>query len=224
MTGREDEALNALFAKQDQARAIEQEIAALQETLENMPGKPGLKGDLIDSEGFPRADVDVHTVRTHRHRVACLQTDHQVLMKEIEQGMLLAYSKLTKDPKDASAAPQPPSGSGNLKAAIVKQDAQTSALPLRPFAVVDEISERSPAATAGLRVGDRVLEFGGLDAAAISARGMAALASVVQNNEGRALKVVVMPEGEAKSSTLQLTPSRWEGRGLLGCHLQPVST
>jgi hypothetical protein len=31
----------------------------------------GLKGKLIDNEGFPRADVDVHQVRIHRNRIAC---------------------------------------------------------------------------------------------------------------------------------------------------------
>jgi hypothetical protein len=32
----------------------------------------GLKGNLVDREGFPRADVDVHEVRNLRHRLACV--------------------------------------------------------------------------------------------------------------------------------------------------------
>mmetsp|Transcript_15357 Transcript_15357/g.30807 ORF Transcript_15357/g.30807 Transcript_15357/m.30807 type:complete len:109 (-) Transcript_15357:411-737(-) len=87
--------LTVLFAKQDKAKAIEAEIAALQETLENMPGKPGLKGPLVDSEGFPRADVDVHTVRQHRHKIACLQTDHKAAMKEVEQGLYNYHQHLS---------------------------------------------------------------------------------------------------------------------------------
>ena len=63
----------ALFALQDKARAIEAEIAAIQEELQTMPGKPGLKGNLVDKEGFPRADVDVHNVRIKRNRLAYVQ-------------------------------------------------------------------------------------------------------------------------------------------------------
>ena len=36
---------------------MENEIAALNECL-NAEGMPGLKGQLIDSEGFPRSDID----------------------------------------------------------------------------------------------------------------------------------------------------------------------
>ena len=42
---------------------------------------------LVDAEGFPRADVDVHATRTARHRLACLNTDHKALMEEIEKGL-----------------------------------------------------------------------------------------------------------------------------------------
>jgi hypothetical protein len=83
----------ALKALASQREAIEQEMGALMDTL-NAPGQPGLKGNLVDAEvrrrghsgntcasracltrastlqGFPRADVDVHAVRTARHRLA----------------------------------------------------------------------------------------------------------------------------------------------------------
>lgn len=71
---------------------------AIVETLESMPGKPGVKGKLIDAEGFPRADVDIHTVRIHRNRLAHLQTDHQAAMKQIEQALFAHHSKIKSDP------------------------------------------------------------------------------------------------------------------------------
>eukprot|EP00960_Hanusia_phi_P046766 758023-Hanusia_phi.AAC.1 len=65
----------------DKARAIESEIAQLIDVnfsswhvLDNMPGKPGLNGRLVDPQGFPRSDVDVHTARIHRNRIACEDT------------------------------------------------------------------------------------------------------------------------------------------------------
>jgi len=93
-----DAELAALLARQDKARAMEAEIMAIVETLEGMPGKPGVKGKLVDAEGFPRADVDIHAVRIHRNRLAHLQTDHQAAMKEIEQALFAYHSKLKSDP------------------------------------------------------------------------------------------------------------------------------
>ena len=42
---------------------------------------PGVKGSLVDAEGFPRADIDLFEVRKLRNRLACLQTDHCNIMK-----------------------------------------------------------------------------------------------------------------------------------------------
>ena len=71
----------------DQERkAIEDKIIALNDYLK-APGMPGLRGNLVDAEGFPRSDIDVYEVRKARHDLACLQTDHQALMKKIEQGL-----------------------------------------------------------------------------------------------------------------------------------------
>ena len=47
-----DAELAALLARQDKARAMEAEIMAIVETLEGMPGQPGVKGKLVDDEGL----------------------------------------------------------------------------------------------------------------------------------------------------------------------------
>lgn len=31
----------------------------------------GMKGPLVDAEGYPRADIDIFSVRHARHRIAC---------------------------------------------------------------------------------------------------------------------------------------------------------
>merc|ERR1719450_1107882 len=62
----------------------------------------GLRGvPLVDSQGFPRADIDVHDVTIKRNRLACIDTDHSSLMKEIETLLftLHAKSKLLPKPK-----------------------------------------------------------------------------------------------------------------------------
>ncbi|OWY92238.1 26S proteasome non-ATPase regulatory protein [Phytophthora megakarya] len=66
-----------------QKEALEAEIEAIVGELTS--GKnPGVKGPLVDAEGFPRADVDVHRIRQLRHSLALKQTDHQTVMKTIE--------------------------------------------------------------------------------------------------------------------------------------------
>jgi len=55
----------------------------------NQPGGLGLKGNLIDNEGFPIDDVSlVLETRDARHKLACLQTDLKTIMKEIEAAMM----------------------------------------------------------------------------------------------------------------------------------------
>ena len=54
---------------------IEKAIMDINEYL-TASGMPGLKGNLVDEEGFPRADLDLFEIRKMRNRLACLQTDH----------------------------------------------------------------------------------------------------------------------------------------------------
>lgn len=62
------EYMKMLLAKKDE---LEAEFTALKIEL-TAPGGPGLKGGLIDAEGFPRADVDIPRIREKRHRFACV--------------------------------------------------------------------------------------------------------------------------------------------------------
>lgn len=65
---------------------LEKEAVRLKEYL-TAPGMPGLKGGLDDAEGYPRADIDIHGILIARNRLACLNTDYNDLMKEIESGL-----------------------------------------------------------------------------------------------------------------------------------------
>ena len=65
------EALQALMRKKD---ALEAEAESLTEQL-SASNMGGTSGPLVDREGFPRADIDVHATRLLRNRLACLNTD-----------------------------------------------------------------------------------------------------------------------------------------------------
>jgi 26S proteasome regulatory subunit N4 len=47
----------------------------------------GVKSPLVDTEGFPRGDIDIYRVRDLRNRLAALNTDHKEIMKKIEKGL-----------------------------------------------------------------------------------------------------------------------------------------
>uniref|UniRef100_A0A8C2KE86 26S proteasome non-ATPase regulatory subunit 9 n=1 Tax=Cyprinus carpio TaxID=7962 RepID=A0A8C2KE86_CYPCA len=87
-----------------------------------------------------------------------------------------------------------------------------------PFALVDAVTQGSPAFQAGLRVGDEILEFGSINTH--NFRNLRDVASVVQHSEGKSLRVGVIRSGQEVH--LNLTPKQWSGRGLLGCNLVPL--
>lgn len=90
--------------------------------------------------------------------------------------------------------------------------------PPPPFAVIDELTPGSPAATAGLQLGDQLCSFAGVSKAVPST--LQAVAAALAANEGRPVEAVVLRQGAPLA--LQLTPQQWGGRGLLGCHLRPL--
>eukprot|EP00929_Paragymnodinium_shiwhaense_P016012 TRINITY_DN124124_c0_g1_i1.p1 TRINITY_DN124124_c0_g1~~TRINITY_DN124124_c0_g1_i1.p1 ORF type:complete len:241 (-),score=34.64 TRINITY_DN124124_c0_g1_i1:318-974(-) len=196
---------------------LEEKISALQEYL-NGPGMPGVSGPLVDDEGFPRADLDLYAIRRTRQELACAQTDHVEIMKKLEVLIQSIHSGSRVDvPRQKPAA----------TAAKMDDDGQPQAeVDLHmstPFALIDEVSEGSPAHEAGLLVNDLLCIFGGVstrDTGDLKAC-FAALPAVVQGNVGKPVEVQALRGTPPKRVTLQLTPKQWAGRGLLGCHLAP---
>ncbi|CAA0832936.1 26S proteasome regulatory subunit- putative [Striga hermonthica] len=70
---------------------IEAKINVIIENLYR-PGDPGLAGNLLDHEGFPRSDIDIPPVRAERHRLPELHNDHKDITDKIEQNIQLLHS------------------------------------------------------------------------------------------------------------------------------------
>ena len=236
-----------LLALNREREALEKEMLDLTEALQagNMGG---VSTPLVDSEGFPRADVDVFATRTMRHRLAVLNTDHKALMARIEQGLhaLHAAPQATGSsppsrsvhvaapaPRPSQPPPQPPppppTAPGTAAATGTTPPAlgtSTAPVPMevveagdvQPFAEIDAVAEGGPAAAAGVAVGDRLLRFGGVNAS--NHDGLRALARLTQRSEGETITLLV--QRGASNLALQLQPRRWAGNGLLGCHLMPL--
>ncbi|CAI8584025.1 unnamed protein product [Vicia faba] len=195
--------------------ALESEMNSIIARL-SQPGAPGLSGNLLDSEGFPRSDIDVPVVRAERRRLAELRNDYMEITKKIDQNVQILLS------------PRPPNNiSGTQTSSTVEAVASTPSqtvlpslssnsmdvdvLVSRPFAVVDEISDASPAVEDGLQLGDQILKFGNVEA---GENLLPRLASESQSNMGQAVPVVIMRQGTVINLTI--TPRTWPGRGLLG--------
>jgi len=186
------------------------------------PGQPGFDEALVDGEGFPRADVDVARVRADRHRHACLRTDHAAILDRVQAALEALHAAAREAGDVRTGAPAAGGTAGPARAA----PPGPSPGGLAAFAVVDEVSEGSPAAEAGLRLGDRVCAVGGADRRAFSDAGEAlrAAGTAVAGAEGGEVAFVVLRAGAGgagtEAVTVTVTPrAGWGGRGLLGCHL-----
>jgi len=175
---------------------------------------------LTTFDGYPRPDLDIAQIRTTRARIIPLKNDYKDLMARIEKAMHAHW-------ENAAAAPLPP------PAAAAQPSAQTTEAATRssrvaletPFAKVNSVVASSPAATAGLKPGDKITRFGDVDW--MNHDKLSKVAQTVQQSEGVAITVkVIRPAatgaGEQRLE-MQLTPRHnWGGRGMLGCHLLPL--
>lgn len=207
----------------EERKRIEEEAEALIETL-NAPGQNGtppvgLTGNLVDAEGFPRADVDLFAIRKHRNRLACLKTDRKAAEKKIEETLLQLHALMASGegpkedldeedvPESSQSKPSPVSGNADKDADLV------------PFALVDEVLDGSPAKESGIQPGDRILRFGSLNHPVSSSMRptLQEIAHETNANMNSAIPVLVQRGSERLG--FNLTPHPWSGQGSLGCHI-----
>lgn len=127
---------------------------------------------LVDPEGFPRADIDVYTVRLARAAIVRLRNDHRAVVEEMGRLLQVVYA-----PRDG----QPLSnGTSTARTSGMNGMANGSSAIQPPLAKVNSVAPGSPAAQAvgtyiflvsaayfrifqGLEKNDYILEFGHLD-------------------------------------------------------------
>ncbi|XP_065846250.1 26S proteasome non-ATPase regulatory subunit 9-like [Oscarella lobularis] len=186
-----------LIAQKD---AIEAEIKALSDVLDSQKGV-GMNEPLVDTEGFPRADIDIYSVRTARNKIIRLHNDHKSLMSQIERSLHAMHAR-ERDDTDKN-----------------KDSEDDRNLGLRkPFLKVNLVSENSPASVCELKVGDCVLEFGSINAE--NFRSLQDVGELVKNSEGTKVWIKILRDGE--EIRLGLIPKKWSGRGFLGCNIIPI--
>jgi 26S proteasome non-ATPase regulatory subunit 9 len=170
---------------------------------------------LTTFDGYPRPDLDIAQIRTTRARIIPLKNDYKDLMTRIEKAMHAHWENATAAPLATGQA-----------SAQTTEAARGSRVALEaPFAKVNSVVASSPAATAGLKPGDKITRFGDVDW--LNHDKLSKVAQTVQQSEGVAITVkIIRPAatgaGEQRLE-MQLTPRHnWGGRGMLGCHLLPL--
>ncbi|XP_017001300.1 26S proteasome non-ATPase regulatory subunit 9 [Drosophila takahashii] len=173
----------------------------------------GMSGPLVDSEGFPRNDIDIYQVRQARQTIICLQNDHKELMNQIQTLLNQYHSEIaTTDPElvnrasaldlDSDRSP----GGANI----------ADLAPARAIVVVNLVSPDSPAEKAGLCVGDAILRFGSINSNNFKGD-LAQIGEVVRNMQNQNVQLKV--KRAEQQLDLILVPKTWSGRGLLGCNI-----
>lgn len=219
------------LALRARALALDAERAALSHALDLLLLElgPSAAGSLVDAEGYPRGDIDVHAVRLLRGRAACLRTDLAAKAAEAERALLALHACGA-----AALAALPPLPAAGAQAQAQGAQAQASS-PRRslylPLGVLSRVEAGGPAAAGGLLPGDEVLTWGKLGPVLdvpgeeeeqraalpqLSALGREAAAAA---EGGAALRVKVLREGRAVE--LALRPGPWGGAGCLGCLVVP---
>lgn len=193
--------LKGLMKRKDE---IEAELMGIVDELESKgpDGQPavGLRGKLVDAEGYPRNDIDIMRISTLRNRHAILNTDLAELMKEIEKGLHSLHADAPK--------PEP------------SRESSSSTMFLEPFLLVHSCVTESPAYKSGLRTGDLITKLGSLRAGQFKAEGFAGVAAQIV--EDKAIRIHILRGSEHK--TISLLPQKWSGDGLIGCHLVKALT
>ncbi|CAN0149107.1 unnamed protein product, partial [Ectocarpus fasciculatus] len=185
-----------LVMLQAQRDALELEADAIASELKspgaNGEAPVGVKGALVDSDGFPMAGFDLFNVREKRHRFNCIQTDHKAVMSRIEKSLHALHDARLARPSplptasSSVTAATPPTSSSSLAGG---DSAATASMSLAPIAKVNQVSEGSPASAAGLAVGDLVLRFGRVDIS--HPKGLGGVVDVVREKEGQEVPVTV---------------------------------
>ncbi|KAJ3996923.1 hypothetical protein F5050DRAFT_1799358 [Lentinula boryana] len=189
----------------DQKKNIETEIETHISILK--ANQSTMQSPLVDTDGFPRADIDIYAVRGARVRIIELRNDLKDVTAAIGKALEVIY--------DRSQSEQSEDTSDRTEGSSLSKEP-------KPFARVDGVAPGSPAADAGLCREDLIVKFGQLISTSFASESLAPIAELVGASENQSIGIKALRKGQ--SVFLSLTPRKgWGGRGMLGCHIVPYS-
>lgn len=168
----------SLHSLMSQKARLESCIAQLHASLESL--NSDAHAPLIDTEGFPRSDLDIAAIKTLRAQLSICFNDHKTLMQQVAQFLEHHFQEKSETPA-AIPMPQP--------------------VAMEPIALVKSILPDSAADAAGLRPNDAILQFGPLNDTTLVSF-IADFRQILQQRENETIAVVVL-RGTANSPLLE---------------------
>lgn len=175
---------------------IKQELQSLSHVLRE--NNVDMETPLVDAEAFPRADIDVVSIRIARARINQLKNDYHVLTDNIQAALHALHAQNSSQPSQQE-------------------------FTYRPFARVHYVIHQSPAALAGLKEGDLIKKFGSIHEGNHEA--LSALVRLVQISEEKEITLLVTRKIDSNEVDVNLTlipQKNWGGNGSLGAHIIPL--
>ncbi|TPX37426.1 hypothetical protein SmJEL517_g00426 [Synchytrium microbalum] len=183
------EAIDAVKKLDAQKTDLERQLSALEGTLSSQ--NVGMSEPLVDKDGYPRADIDVYNVRQTRAIIIRLRNDYKELLGRVDKALIAMHAAPDENGVDVE----------------MKGDEVIA------FATVNAVAPDSPSYAAKLQRGDRIIKFGTLTIDALR-NGLQPLSQYTEANENKSIQLLVDRDGT--QIELNLTPTKWSGRGLLG--------
>ncbi|GMR31859.1 hypothetical protein PMAYCL1PPCAC_02054, partial [Pristionchus mayeri] len=192
-----------LMEERDQ---LDREIAEQEAVLQ--ANNVDMKSDLIDAEGFPRADIDVYSVRHARSTIIRLRNDREKLTNQIGEMISEVHEMPSNEEKMEEEGER-----HEIK--LVHRTSND------PFVKVQGVSAGSPADLGGIKKDDLIIQFDVLHKGNYTQ--LKQLALLCKENEDKTIRVTVIRD--ERPVRLEIRPRKWSADpkiGLLGCALIPV--
>ncbi|KAI3640600.1 hypothetical protein MIR68_001478 [Amoeboaphelidium protococcarum] len=203
--------MDALLRQKEQ---LESQLRLLEQQMVTVDGQQiGMHEPLIDSDGYPRADMDIMQIRQMRVQTIELQNDLRALMKQIDLALQMHFTTRVGTQSGQINDIDNNNNNNNKNAG---GDISSGHNTLT-FAVIERVVFDSPAWECGLRDGDRIVSFGDIKQQS-SGDKLKKIADLVRDNQDQRIPVAVLRNSDLLQ--FKLAPHQWDGHGTLGCFVR----
>jgi len=227
-----------------QRSEIEKKANSIIQQLTSGQPPMGINDPLVDKDGYPRADIDVYKARHLRNELACLRTDYKEFSTKLEISLLNKNDDPMKDKKISKPVYNQELGKWILhvdqlvdsskkiqkKEAILSiQNYVNNSEPTKritfpnnkkPFAVIDEVTNNSPSHKSGIQLNDLLVKFGPYTNVKDVLKISELVLEAYETRTSIPVELIRNVDGKRKLMVVYVVPEKWEGKGLLGCHIQ----
>lgn len=187
----------------EQKRSIELEI---KETEEKLKFYEGMKYDepLIDNDGYPRADLDFESLRDYRllkKKINMLINDFNDVYNDISKLLISNKNNNLVNKSSSLIVNNNNNNSSNNNNTVISD---------KPFCIITEVLENSPAYNSGLFVDYKVIKFGTIT------NDINLIPKYCMDNINKQIDIIIL-DNNGIIRNIELVPKNWEGPGILGC-------